>query len=246
MYRDGRVVRAASGKRVYIDCSPPTLRIESPTSGLCVKLGDSFTLQMTATDDVGIGNLTADFGRLGRYGPGPSVLNLPPPKSTVPFTYSILPRESDGHGPIMVRVEAMDWFGGRANTEFPIILDGNVPPTVGMRFPNQGQRFSTLEAITVEGAAADPGCGLDRVEIGARPAGTRDPFRVLMTVRTFSPEGYRVTLPPESLAPGRWELRAAAFARTGRSFGYAAFGREIEVFRPIGLRPLPLAPPRKP
>jgi hypothetical protein len=127
-----------------------------------------------------------------------------------------------------------------------IILDGKVPPTIGMSHPNHGQRFSTLEPITVEGAASDPGCGLDRVEIGARPAGTRDPFRVLMTVRTFSPEGYRVTLPPESLAPGKWDLRAKAFAKTGRAFGDVWFGREIEVFRPIGLRPLPLAPPRKP
>ncbi len=247
VYRDERVVRAASGKRIYIDCRPPTLRVESPTSGLCIKLGDGFSLRMTATDDAGIGNLVADFGRLGRYGPGPTVLNFPPPKTTVPFTYSILPQEHHGNGPVMVRVEATDWFGGKASTELSIVLDGKVPPTIGVNHPHNGQRFSTLEPITVEGPASDPGCGLDRVEIRARPAGTRDPFRVLMTVRTFPPEGgYRVTLPPGSLAPGRWDLNAAAFARTRRPWGDVWIGPEIEVFRPIGLRPLPPAPPRKP
>lgn len=146
----------------------------------------------------------------------------------------------------MVRVEALDWRSGRASTELSIVLDGKVPPTIGVNYPYYGQRFSTLEPITVEGPASDPGCGLDRVEIRARPAGTRDPFRVLMTVRTFPPEGYRVTLPPGSLAPGRWDLNAAAFARTGRAWGDVWIGPEIEVFRPIGLRPLPPAPPRKP
>lgn len=249
VYRDGRAIRSP-GKRATLDCSPPTLRVESPTSGLCVKLGDSFNLQMTATDDLGVAYLVAEFDRLGRY--GPSTLDRPPLQRTVTLNYSIEPHEAHGHGPVMVRVEAVDWGGGRAHAEFPIVLDGNVPPTIDMRYPNHRQRFSTLESILVEGAARDPGCGLDRVEIGARSAGTMEPFRVLMTVRTFSPEGYRVTLPPESLAPGKWDLRAAAFTRTGRAFGNADFRREIEVFRPIGVRPLsplpplPRAAPRKP
>ena len=243
LYRGGRAIRSPA-KRATVDCTPPTLRVESPTSGQCVKLGDGFALRMTATDDIGIAQLTANFGVLGRY--GPSGLDRFPLRPTVTFMYGIEPRETDGHGPVMVRVEAFDWSGGRAGTEFPIVLDGKVPPTIGMGHPNHGQRFSTLEPILVEGVARDPGCGLDRVEIGARPAGKREPFRVLMTVRTFSPEGYRVTLPRESLAPGKWDLRAAAFAKTGRAFGDVWFGREIEVFRPIGLRPLPPALPRKP
>jgi hypothetical protein len=236
VYRGGRTIRSPA-KRATVDCTPPTLRVDSPTSGQCVKLGDGFALRMTATDDIGIAQLTANFGVLGRY--GPSGLERVPLRPMVTFTYSIEPRETDGHGPVTVQIEAFDWGGGRASTEFRIVLDGKVPPTIGMSHPNHRQRFSTLEPILVEGAARDPGCGLDRVEIRARPAGTRDPFRVLMTVRMFSLEGYRVTLPPETLAPGTWELRAAAFAKTGRTFGDAWFGREIEVFRPSPARTIP-------
>ena len=243
LYRGGRAIRSP-GKRVTVDCTPPTLRVESPTSGQCVKLVDGFALRMTATDEIGIAQLTANFGVLGRY--GPSGLDRFPLRPTVTFTYSIQPRETDGPGPVTVRVEALDWGGGRASTELSIILDGKIPPTIGIRHPDHGQRFSTLEPITVEGPASDPGCGLDRVEIRARPAGTREPFRVLMTVRIIPPEGYRVTLPPGSLAPGRWDLNAAAFARTGRAFGDVWFSKEIEVFRPIGLQPLPPATPRRP
>lgn len=258
VYRDERVVRAASGKRIYIDCRPPTLRIESPTRLLCVKYRETVRLQITATDDVGLMSLEADLGRLGHFRPYPERF-FPAPKSTFSFTESFYTELGHGSGEVIVRVEVTDWAGGRVTTEFPIVLDGRVPPTITMSRPYGGQRISTGEPIVVEGLASDPGCGLDRVEIGARRAGRIDlRFQVLMTVRALSPEGYRVSLPPETLAPGRWELGVTAFAKTGRSFG---LGREIEVFRPSpaptipGIRPtippFPLrlpqpVPPRKP
>ena len=160
------------------------------------------------------------------------------------------------NGVINARFEAEDWTATKIGRGFQITLDGSVPPTIGMDRPTDAQLIATTEALAISGPAADPGCGLDRIEIGARRRGSSEPFRVLRTVREFpsaltriwSPTPrftYRVNLPSGSLAPGTWDLKAEAISRTGRR---AEITRSIRIV--IGLAPgsrssLPSLPPPK-
>jgi len=245
VYRGSPARVLSDSKPLYIDCSGPAVRIDAPTGGSCVRAGERLALRWTATDDLGIKRLSTNLSPLVPVAP-PSFT----PRSRLERTVSesaewVGPR--DRQGIIDVTFGGEDWAGNKTGKGFLVILDGSAPPAIGIEAPSEGRQLSNVASFAVAGPAADDGCGLDRIEIGARRRGTADPFRILKTVREF-PSGrpgfptprftYRADLPPGTLAPGLWDLKAEAISRTGRR---AEALRQIRVIGGPTLAPTPPA-----
>jgi hypothetical protein len=170
------------------------------------------------------------------------VLTTLEPRHT--FTIAVGLSDPPRSGVISAGFEAEDWVGNRLARGTTFTLDGDAPPTIGMDQPGDGQQASTVNSLTVSGPASDPGCGLDRIEIGVRQRGGSGPYRVVKTIPVRSTGlptpsfTYREVLPSGTLTPGEWELRALATSTTGRS---AAVSRHIRVTAGPGLAPAPPA-----
>ncbi len=216
----GNVASPEPATKVYRDCGPPALDIHAPSGGACIRPGAGIDLRLTATDDIGVKSVTRDLGALGRQRRDLTALERS-------FAYNERPAVGDPHrqGVISAGFEAEDWVGNRSARGLTFTLDGDVPPTIGIETPSEGRQLTNAESIAVTGPAADAGCGLDRIEIGARRRGTADPFRILKTIREFPSARpnlptprftYRADLSPGTLAAGLWDLKAEAISRTGR------------------------------
>ena len=231
---------------VYVDCSAPGIDVHAPSPGACIRPGESVAIRMTATDDIGVKRVFADLGPLGSRHRDLTML-----ERSVTFSSTIGMPLPHPNGVINARFEAEDWAATKIGRGFRVTLDGSVPPTIGMDRPTDAQLVTTTEALAISGPAADPGCGLDRIEIGVRQRGGSGPFRVVKTIREFPSARsglptpsftYRAELPAGTLAPGLWDLQAEAISQTGRRAGYT---RHIRITAGPGLAPAP-APGRQP
>ncbi|MBI4381337.1 MAG: hypothetical protein HY574_09120 [candidate division NC10 bacterium] len=218
--RHANIASPEPATTVFLDCGPPGLEIHAPSGGACIRPGTGIDLRLTASDDIGIKGLTRDLGPLGRQHREPTTL-----ERTFALSERVAVGDPHRNGVISAGFEAEDWAGNRLAKGLTFTLDGDVPPTIGMERPSDGQQVTQVDSIAVSGQAADPGCGLDRIEIGARRRGTSDPYRIVKAIREFPPARsglptprftYRADLPPGTLAPGLWDLRAEAISQTGR------------------------------
>jgi hypothetical protein len=252
----GNVASPEPATKVYLDCGPPTLEIPAPSGGACIRPRMGIDLRLTASDDIGIMSLTLYPGALKWHRLGHTTL-----ERTFAHVLLLAAEDSDRNGVTSATFEVEDWVGNRTAKGFTFTLDGDAPPTIGFDQPGEGQQVTQVDSIPVSGQAADPGCGLDRIEIGARRRVTADPYRVLKTIREFPSARpnlptprftYRADLPPGTLIPGLWDLRAEAISQTGRRAGST---RHIRVIggptlapSPPGARPLlpGVPPPVKP
>ena len=251
----GNVASPEPATKVYLDCGPPTIEIHAPSAGACIRPGTSIDLRLTASDDVGIRSLTHDLGPLGWQ---PHLLTALEPRHA--FTISVGLSDPHRNGVISASFEAEDWAGNKLARGLTFTLDGDAPPTIGMDQPSDGQQASTASSLTISGQASDPGCGLDRIEIGLRKRGTSDAFRIVKTIRDFASArsglptpsfAYRAELPAGTLAPGLWDLQAEAISQTGRRAGSTRHvrmtaGPGLAPAPPAGQPPLPGLPPRPP
>jgi hypothetical protein len=253
--RSGNVASPEPATKVYLDCGPPTLEIDAPSGGACIRPGtlfDGIDLRIATSDDVGVKSLTHDLGPLGRQRHDLTAL-----ERTSYHNERLFERHPHRQGVISAGFEAEDWAGNRTAKGLTFTLDGDVPPTIGFDQPGEGQQVTTVDSLSVSGPATDAGCGLDRIEIGVRQRGSSGSFRVVKTIREFPSARpnlptprftYRADLPPGTLAPGLWDLRAEAISQTGRR---AESTRHIRVIggptlapTPPGARPsLPGVPP---
>jgi len=238
--RSGNVASPEPATKVFLDCGSPGLEIHAPSGGTCIRPGTNIDLRIATSDDVGVKSLTHDLGPLGRQRRELAIL-----ERTHTFTDTV--RASDPHrnGVISAGFEAEDWAGNRLAKGLTFTLDGDVPPTIGFDQPGEGQQVTQVDSIAVSGQASDPGCGLERIEIGARRRGTSDPYRIVKAIREFPSARsglptprftYRADLPPGTLAPGLWDLRAEAISQTGRR---AESTRHIRVIGGPTLAPTP-------
>jgi hypothetical protein len=236
----GNVASPEPATKVFLDCGSPGLEIQAPSGAACIRPGAGIDLRLTATDDIGIKRVTRDLGALGRRQRDVTAL-----ERTFAYNERLAVGDPHRNGVISAGFEVEDWAGNRTAKGVTFTLDGDVPPTVGMERPSEGQQLATVDAVHVTGPAADPGCGLDRIEIAARRRGTSDLFRVVKTIRELpaGPVGfptpgftYRGDLPPGTLAPGVWDLKAEAISRTGRR---AEVIRHIRVIAGPTLAPSP-------
>lgn len=251
----GNVASPEPATKIFLDCGPPTLEVHAPSGGACVRPGTGIDLRLTATDDIGIKNFTRDLGPLGRQRRELSAL-----ERTFAYNEHVVLGDPHRNGVISAGFEAEDWVGNRTAKGLTMTLDGDNPPTIGMDQPSEGQQVTTVSSLTISGPASDPGCGLDRIEIGVRQRGSSGPFRVVKTIRDFASARsglptpsftYRAELAAGILAPGLWDLQAEAISQTGRR---AEFARHVRVTAgpglapapPGGQSPLPGLPPRPP
>lgn len=131
------------------DTEPPQVVITSPTSEATWDTGEtSLTISGTASDDVGVAQVTWTVG--GQSGTANGTTSW---SATVPLT--------DGANTVSIR--ARDEAGNTATATLAVTVDA-VGPTIVIDQPTTGEQHLTAETpVAVSGTAADDS-GVDRVE----------------------------------------------------------------------------------